>query len=245
MHKIYAYVLYGMWVHFRAYPIIFLPLILVYEYRHFLNGSKSKFVGTFMKIGLIAGGLFIFLLVLFYSLYGEDFIHESYLYHFTRKDNRHSFSPFFYDIYLNFAESKPLRCLPALVFIFVMTHTMSRKYSIFYLQFLITFAFVEFNTVITLQYYEWVFGALLLVLPESRIITFSQHRKGFNLALQWFFGISIWIWMSMKLEGDGDNILFGMWVICLGKILLDLWVLLQFMKTVKVQDEKEIKMINL
>lgn len=42
--------------------------------------------------------------------------------------------------------------------------------------------------------------------------------------------------MSMKLEGSGDNILFGMWVVCLGKILLDLWVLVQFMKTVKVQD---------
>jgi hypothetical protein len=122
---------------------------------------------------------------------------------------------------------------------------MSKKYSLFYLQFLITFAFVEFNTVITLQYYQWVFGSLLLVLPESRILTFKQHSKGFNLALQWVFGISIWIWMSMKLEGDGDSILFAMWVICLGKILLDLWVLLQFMKTVKVQDAEELKRLNL
>ncbi len=163
----------------------------------------------------------------------------------TRKDNRHSFSPFFYDIYLHFFESKPLRFLPSLVFIFVMTNSMSKKYSLFYLQFLITFAFVEFNTVITLQYYQWVFGSLLLVLPESRILTFKQHSKGFNLALQWVFGISIWIWMSMKLEGDGDSILFAMWVICLGKILLDLWVLLQFMKTVKVQDAEELKRLNL
>ena len=102
MHKIYAYALYGLWVHFRGYPIIFLPLILVYEYRNFLNNSKSKLIGEFLKMGLIAGGVFTFLLALFYSLYGEEFINESYLYHFTRKDNRHSFSPFFYDIYLNF-----------------------------------------------------------------------------------------------------------------------------------------------
>lgn len=116
-------------------------------------------------MGLIAGGIFIFLLILFYSLYGEDFLQESYLYHFTRRDNRHSFSPFFYDIYLHYFESKPLRSLPTILFIFVMTYNMSRKYSMFYLHFLITFAFVEFNTVITLQYYEWVFGSLLLVMP--------------------------------------------------------------------------------
>jgi len=36
-----------------------------------------------------------------------------------------------------------------------------------------------------------------------------------------------------------------MWVICLGKIFLDLWVLLGFMKTVKIQDSEEIKKINL
>jgi hypothetical protein len=75
-----------------------------------------------------------------------------------------------------------------------------------------------------------------LVLPESRIITFKQHTKGFNLALQWFFGVAIWIWMSLKVEAEGENILLAMWVICLGRILLDLWVLLGFIKTVKPQN---------
>jgi hypothetical protein len=40
MHKIYAYLIYGLWVHFRVYPIIFLPLILLYEYRSCSNQSK-------------------------------------------------------------------------------------------------------------------------------------------------------------------------------------------------------------
>jgi hypothetical protein len=65
------------------------------------------------------------------------------------------------------------------------------------------------------------------------------------LAIQWFFGIAIWIWLSIKVESDGENILFAMWVICLGKIGLDLWVLVGFMKTVKVQDKEELKKINL
>ncbi len=35
----------------------------------------------------------------------------------------------------------------------------------YYAHFLITYAFVSFNKVITMQYYMWIFGALLLVLP--------------------------------------------------------------------------------
>lgn len=42
--------------------------------------------------------------------------------------------------------------------------------------------------------------------------------------------------MSLKVEAEGDNVLLAMWVICLGKILIDLWVLIGFMKTVKIQD---------
>jgi hypothetical protein len=71
------------------------------------------------------------------------------------------------------------------------------------MHFLITFGFVEFNKVITLQYYMWVWGALLLVLPESRIMTMKQYRKGINLALQWVLGVALWIWLSLKLENSG------------------------------------------
>lgn len=67
-------------------------------------------------------------------------------------------------------------------------------------------------------------------------MTFNQHKKGFNLVIQWFLGITVWIWMSLKVEAEGDNVLLAMWVICLGKILIDLWVLIGFMKTVKIQD---------
>ena len=130
------------------------------------------------------------------------------------------------------------RALPSLLFLFVLSTTFSKKLSVFFLQFLITFGFVEFNSVITMQYYMWVWGSLLLVLPESRIMTFRLYQKGFNLALQWLFGICLWVWLSIKLEMDGDNIMTAVWVICILKIGIDVWVMIGFIQTVKEPTEE-------
>lgn len=66
MYRIYAYVIYGVWVHLRIYPIIFLPLILLFEYRSCINQSYSKLTSNFVKMAIFAGGIFAFLLLAFY-----------------------------------------------------------------------------------------------------------------------------------------------------------------------------------
>jgi hypothetical protein len=50
-----------------------------------------------------------------------------------------------------------------------------------------------------MQYYMWIIGALLLVLPESKIITKQLYRKAIGLSLQFILGVAVWIWFSMKI----------------------------------------------
>lgn len=43
----------------------------------------------------------MFLLAIGYHFYGYTFLNEYLLYHFTRQDIRHNFSPYFYPLYLS------------------------------------------------------------------------------------------------------------------------------------------------
>lgn len=65
-----GYVLYGIWVHFRVYPIIFLPLLLVHEYK-LCERTKQKFIIKFITISVLSGGTFLGLLAMFYLKYGQ------------------------------------------------------------------------------------------------------------------------------------------------------------------------------
>lgn len=56
-----------------------------------LRGAAFAVSAAVVFLGL--GGLF-------YRLYGPSFLHETYVYHATRVDPRHNFSPFFYPAYL-------------------------------------------------------------------------------------------------------------------------------------------------
>ncbi len=169
--KIIAYVAYGLWVHFRVYPIIFLPLIFTQYYKSYKKNAFKETAKEILQMGIVSGGVFLILLFVFYEKYGFAFLEETYLYHAGRLDNRHSFSAYFYEIYLNSALDVPhqakilIRKLPLVYLLTTLSFKYSLKNSMFYLHFLLTFGFVVFNSVITLQYYQWIGTALLLVLP--------------------------------------------------------------------------------
>ena len=227
--------MYGLWVHFRVYPIILLPILLIHEYKLSKQQSNTSFLIKFIKISIFSGTPFILLLLYFYRLYGYPFLHQTYLYHLTRLDNRHSFSPIFYEIYLNMNSQSFLRSMAQFCVIFAISRKIYNKISFYYAHFLITYAFVSFNKVITMQYYMWIFGSLLLVLPESTLTTNSHRRyqKIFSYVMQFLLGILLWVWSSIKLEKEGENQFNLMWFICIGKLFSDYWAVSGFMSTVK------------
>lgn len=49
--------------------------------------------------------MFVGLGLIFYYMYGFEFLENTFLYHLSRKDPRHNFSSFFYPIYLSFSDT--------------------------------------------------------------------------------------------------------------------------------------------
>lgn len=111
-HLVLAALLFGLAVHWRLYPIVFaLPLL-----RHFVLQRQRRLPSKAplpprsllasllswegLAFGLLSGGTFLALLAGLYRLYGWQFLQETYLYHASRTDPRHNFSPYFLPAYL-------------------------------------------------------------------------------------------------------------------------------------------------
>jgi phosphatidylinositol glycan class M len=120
----HAAIFYGLAVHFRMFPVIYAPVLLIYS--GFINfesvDSKATFstttgkrfclwnvrtwldwlgVGNRLKFSIISALTFTILAIVCYHMYGFDFLFETYLFHFSRQDPRHNFSSYFYHLYLN------------------------------------------------------------------------------------------------------------------------------------------------
>jgi len=106
-----AALLFGLAVHLRIYPIMYiLPFLLHICCRE--NASKPSLRGVLasltrqpilvscLRFCVISGGLCVGLCIFFYHMYGYVFLQETYFYHITRQDTRHNFSVYFYYLYL-------------------------------------------------------------------------------------------------------------------------------------------------
>ena len=214
---------YGFAVHFKIYPIVYVPAILVFldqtSYRG-LPRSQLRFPWSFIAnydrliFGAISGGLFLFLIALFYYIYGYEFLFETYLYHFVRKDNRHNFSMYFYDMYLSYANDAPkgpntglLAFLPQVV----LWVSIGIKYGrdLPFAIFLGTYVFVAWCKVCTAQYFLWYCCLLPLVLPAT---TLKFKWKGLQLITLWFCTEVHWLLWAKGLELDGESVFLQLWV---------------------------------
>ena len=121
---------------------------------------KSIFRRGRIMFGLVSGSVFLFCTGLFFYLYRWEFLNEALLYHLTRTDPRHNFSIYFYHIYLHYEHEfslmeKLISFVPQLTVQLVLSFCFANDLPFcFFLQ---TLAFVAFNKVKELIFYEFHF----------------------------------------------------------------------------------------
>lgn len=214
----------GLAIHFRLYPIFFSLAYYMYlsDIKNQMNGIPS-IVRCFLKpnrkqVLLILSVLkvLIFTTGIFYLLYNYQFLYESVIYHFVRKDTRHNFSLYFYLQYLNSAEvrvnifEKLLTVMPQLVLIILISfHFCRTRQTIQFALLLIAFIMVTYNPVITSQYFVWFLSLLPLTVNNFRSLTIKQV---IILPTLWFLGQGMWLLCAYFLEFKGINSFDFIWL---------------------------------
>ncbi|KAI9317605.1 PIG-M-domain-containing protein [Dichotomocladium elegans] len=141
---------------------------------------------TRIMFGAVSALTFFAITGLMYQLYGDEFMHHTYLYHITRKDHRHNFSVWFYEMYLAFDAPVAGKIIGLLAFVpqlalVTLTGIVFGK-DIFFACFIQTFLFVTFNKVCTSQYFMWYICLFPLILPST---TIQLRYKGLLMILAW------------------------------------------------------------
>ncbi|KAM9436280.1 GPI mannosyltransferase 1 [Clarias gariepinus] len=230
-----AAILYGLSVHMKIYTVIYaLPIALYISNRKELmtrNRGVFRVIQRLFSIELalfavIAGAVFLGLTLIFYYMYGWNFLQETYLYHLTRRDIRHNFSPYFYMFYLT-VESEWSFVLGLVTFlpqVILLLFTSLAFYADLPLCcFLNTALFVTFNKVCTSQYFLWYLCLLPLVLPHLRLTI----KQGIGLLLLWFTGQGLWLAPAYYLEFEGRNAFVFIWLAGLLFLIINSVVMVQ------------------
>ena len=202
--------LFGLSVHIKLYPIIYMLALLVsirspqkiscqpFSLDHLIDFVSNRRRWAFMTGFLLSMSL---LTGISYYLYGYKFIHESLLYHVIRTDHRHNFSIYFYQMYLAQGTRAGLTLgilafVPQLVLLLSLTYRYAAD-DLGTCIFLQTLAFVSLNKVCTVQYWVWYLALLPLCLARCRPL---RLRSAVGLGLLWIAAVASWLLQAYRLE---------------------------------------------
>ncbi|CAE6434074.1 unnamed protein product [Rhizoctonia solani] len=219
-HLDLAALVFGLSVHFKIYPIIYAASILAWlDKEEPIRFSWRALTRKRVRFTFLSALSFFALGGLMFAIWGYPFLEHTYLYHLTRRDHRHNFSPYFYPIYLNYdlgysSDSLPSRMLRNPLFSFipqmglcVASGLLLGKRDLSFAWFIQTMIFVTFNKVCTSQYFMWYLWFLPLVLPSIRM---SAKRGGFVLLI-WIAAQAIWLFTAYRLELLGHSVYIWVW----------------------------------
>ena len=257
--------IYGFAVHFKIYPIIYAPALLLYLlHKEFVKNKikesapipfckrfcfkilftvKMLFKNLFTKVALsfifISSGIFFVLLGIFYKLIGYDFLYEYLLYHLVRKDHRHNYSIFYYTIYLTY-ESNFSKYLSLITFlpqmILILTVTIFLYKDINLCLIILTMIFVHFNKVITAQYFIWYLSLIPLIIHRNLLFGVKKF-KAIILFTFWMFFELIWNSFSHYLEYEGYNYFMEMWIVNISFFVISCYFIKEIIINMKKIEE--------
>lgn len=209
----------GIAIHFKIYPVIYLPSILYY----LSDKVETPLVGiSSLKLNwknitflLVTCASFSTLTALMYLIYGQEFLDETYLYHLTRLDHRHNFSIYNVLLYYKSAvlgssplstgyDIEKLAFIPQLVISGIIIPLLLAKQDLISCLFIQTFVFVAFNKVITSQYFIWFLIFLPHFLTRSNLAT-TRKTRGAIILLLWIGSQACWLYNAYRLEFLGEN----------------------------------------
>ena len=231
-------------VHFKPYPIIYLPAFLACMDSNYRAGlaSVSKPVSNHEVVRQMTArfprGTFLLSFLCMYGILsaiclawcGPQFWREALLYHVTRQDAKHNFSPYFYGIYLSTADGTMWRSTLA-TFAFVPQVLLLARVVILYRQdlpfclFVQTLIFVTFNKVCTAQYFIWYHALLPLVLPSSRTLQRPRWCRSLGFLSFWVITLLSWLGWAYQLEFRGRAVFLQLWIASLAFFAANIVVL--------------------
>ncbi|XP_034103862.1 GPI mannosyltransferase 1 [Drosophila albomicans] len=202
----------GFVIHLRLYPIFFsLAYYLCLSggpIRNSIELIQRIVVPNKQQICLVLGTLigFTVFTLTFYKIYGWQYLHESYFYHFVRKDVRHNFSLYFLMQYLNNSDAAEESTLfikflimgPQLLLVVYLSVSFAQlRQTLPFCVFSLAFVIVTYNSVVTSQYFVWYLAVLPLCLTKFQLMSCS--RCVFLLVL-WICGQALWLLPAYLLE---------------------------------------------
>ena len=245
-----AGVFYGLSVHFKLYPIIYtLPFVMYIgdQGEKLTKGHCSKtvrkIINSVLSLDSILFGVtsllvFCILGCFMYSMYPMEFIENTYLYHFSRTDIQHNFSPYFYILRIS-QYSRWSNCVSILAFLPQVLSVVwcgMRYYKQLPLAcFLQTFVFVALNKVCTSQYFIWYIGLFPLAYPFMRI----PLKQGCIMVTSWLVGQGVWLCLAYLLEFQKYNVIIYVWLASIMFLLINLLLLYKFTAFVQLCKQVE------
>ena len=143
---------------------------------------------------LASSGMFFSLGLIFYMMYGWEFIEETYLYHVKRTDTKHNFSLYFYMLFVT--QRTWLASLLSKVafvpqFVLLSLSSLLLYKDVAFCLFVQTFVFVAFNKVVTSQVRMTCSYTLLISLSLPPLSLSTSLFLSLSLYLLCFFPCSI------------------------------------------------------